>query len=63
MTCLGWKDEGWTASNFTTDQPLFYYFYVRYSGVETEKQILYFDRKKIFSVFCSECINYRNNGI
>ncbi|XP_052268197.1 uncharacterized protein LOC127869583 [Dreissena polymorpha] len=43
MTCLGWKDEGWTASNFTTDQPLFYYFYVRYSGVETEKQILYFD--------------------
>ncbi|WAQ96233.1 CSMD1-like protein, partial [Mya arenaria] len=43
MTCIDWKDEGWTDSTFSTNQPLLYYFYVQYSHNDYERQILYFD--------------------
>ncbi|XP_053393015.1 uncharacterized protein LOC123564401 isoform X2 [Mercenaria mercenaria] len=46
LTCQRWKDEGFTDNTFSSEEPLFYLYFLSYSGVDdndNKRQLLYFD--------------------
>lgn len=49
ITCQDWMDEGFTNDSFSSQEPLFYMFFLSYGDAsnDSHRQLLYFDRKTL----------------